>query len=62
MSNILAIRTIYETVSKGYLDKTNWLVDKMPFCGQKGQQLQDYLGASIDTVKVSDINSLPDIS
>lgn len=62
MSNILAIRTIYETVSKGYLGKTNWLVDQMPFCGQKRQQLQDYSGVSIDTVKVSDINSLPDIS
>lgn len=36
----------------------------MPFCGQKGQQLQDNLGASTDTVKekVSDINTLPDIS
>lgn len=26
----------------------------MPFCGQKPQELQDYLGASLDTVKEKD--------
>lgn len=51
MSNILAISTMYEAVSKAQLGKTDWLVDQMPFCGQKGRQLQDYLGASLDTVK-----------
>lgn len=42
---------MYETVYEAYLGKTNWLVEQMPFCGQKPQQLQVYLGASLDTVK-----------